>query len=88
LPPMIWIYAPVLLARAAFIASIQNITALADERGERLFGVCPPPDSTLLDFVRIFVQHARTEDVEAQTLRLSFCPGWPRRFLVEVVMVD
>jgi hypothetical protein len=26
---------------------------LADERGERLLGICPPADSTVLDFVRV-----------------------------------
>jgi Rap1a immunity proteins len=64
-----------------YMSAIQNITALADERGERLFGVCPPPDSTLLDFVRIFVQHARTEDVEAQSYAAAFVlPGLAQAF--------
>jgi hypothetical protein len=46
-----------------YMSAVQNMTALADERGERLLGICPPPDSTVLDFVRIYVQHAHTEDV-------------------------
>jgi Rap1a immunity proteins len=55
-----------------YMSAIQNMTALANERGERLLGICPPPDSTLLDFVRIFVQRARTEDVRAQRNAAAF----------------
>jgi hypothetical protein len=64
-----------------YMSAIQNMTALADERGERLLGICPPPDSTVLDFVRIFVQHARTEDVRAQRNAAAFAlPGLARAF--------
>ncbi len=54
------------------MAAIQNMTALADERGERLLGICPPPKSTVVDFVRIFVQHARTEDLGSQKNAAAF----------------
>ena len=48
------------------------MTVLADERGERLLGICPSPDSTVLDFVRVFVQYARTEDVGSQRNAAAF----------------
>jgi hypothetical protein len=64
-----------------YMSAIQNMTVLADERGERLLGICPPPDSTVLDFVRIFVQHARTEDVRAQRNAAAFAlPRLARAF--------
>ncbi len=55
-----------------YMSAVQNMTVLADERGERLLGICPPPDSTVLDFVRIFVQHARTEDIGSQRNAAAF----------------
>jgi hypothetical protein len=64
-----------------YMSAIQNMTALADERGERLLSVCPTPDSTLLDFVRIFVQYAHTEDVKAQRNTAAFVlPGLAKAF--------
>ena len=67
------------------MAAIQNMTALADERGERLLGICPPPNSTVVDFVRIFVQHARTEDLGSQKNAAAFALlDWPERFLAEI----
>jgi hypothetical protein len=57
------------------------MTALADERGERLLSVCPTPDSTLLDFVRIFVQYAHTDGVKAQRNTAAFVlPGLAKAF--------
>jgi hypothetical protein len=41
-----------------YLSAIQNMSALVDERGERLLGVCPPADSTVIDYVRVFVQYA------------------------------
>jgi hypothetical protein len=55
-----------------YMSAVQNMTVLADERGERLLGICPPPDSTVLDFVRVFVQYARTEDVGSQRNAAAF----------------
>jgi hypothetical protein len=42
-----------------YMSAVQNMSALVDESGERLLGVCAPPDTTLMDFVRTIVQHAR-----------------------------
>jgi hypothetical protein len=55
-----------------YMAAVQNMTVLADERGKRLLGICPPPDSTVVDFVRIFVQRARTQDVGSQANAAAF----------------
>jgi Rap1a immunity proteins len=41
-----------------YMSAMQNMSALVDERGERLLGICPSADSTVLDYVRVFVQYA------------------------------
>ena len=55
-----------------YMSAVQNMTVRADERGKRLLGICPPPESTVLDFVRIFVQNARTEEVRSQRNAAAF----------------
>ena len=55
-----------------YMEAVQNMTALSDKRGERFLGICPPPDSTVLDFVRIFVQRARPEDVGSHRNAAAF----------------
>jgi hypothetical protein len=55
-----------------YMEALQNMTALSDERGERFLGICPPPDSTVLDFVRIFVQGARPEDIGSHRNAAAF----------------
>lgn len=47
-----------------YMSAIQNMSAVVDERGERLLGICPPTDSTLMDYVRIFVQYAHRNQTE------------------------
>jgi Rap1a immunity proteins len=42
-----------------YISAVQNMTSLTDEADGRLLHICPPSDTTILDFVRVFVQHAR-----------------------------
>lgn len=42
-----------------YMSAVQNMTSLADEADERLLHICPPSDATVLDFVRVFVHHAR-----------------------------
>jgi hypothetical protein len=42
-----------------YISAVQNMTSLTDEADERLLHICPPSDTTILDFVRVFVRHAR-----------------------------
>jgi hypothetical protein len=47
-----------------YVSAIQDMSVLADERGKRLLGICPPRDSTIMDFVRIFVQYAHRNQEE------------------------
>ncbi|MDC7784427.1 Rap1a/Tai family immunity protein [Rhodoplanes sp. TEM] len=43
-----------------YMQAMQSIVVLADEQGERLFGACPPEDTTLGELIRVFLAHART----------------------------
>jgi hypothetical protein len=47
-----------------YMSAMQNMAVLVDESGTRFLGVCPPADSTVMDFVRIFVQYARKQKAE------------------------
>jgi Rap1a immunity proteins len=49
-----------------YMSALQNMSALASDSGQHLLGVCPPADSTLLDFVRIFVRYAREHKSDAE----------------------
>jgi Rap1a immunity proteins len=42
-----------------YMSAIQNMSVLEDVHGVRLLGICAPPDTHLMDFVRIFVQKAQ-----------------------------
>lgn len=42
-----------------YMSAIQNISVLETPRGLRLLGICAPPQTTLMDYVRIFVAQAR-----------------------------
>ena len=42
-----------------YMAAIQNASVLEDVRGVRLLGICGPPETTLIDYIRIFVRYAR-----------------------------
>ena len=44
-----------------YMSAIQNMSVLEDVHGVRLLGICAPPDTHLMDFVRIFVQKAQKE---------------------------
>jgi hypothetical protein len=46
------------------MSAIQNMSVLEDVRGVRLLGICAPPDTNLMDFVRIFVQRAKKRKVQ------------------------
>jgi hypothetical protein len=48
-----------------YMAAIQNASVLVDNEGKRLLGICAPPEATLLDHVRIFVQYARRHQKDA-----------------------
>lgn len=42
-----------------YMQAIQSIVVLADEQGQRLFGACPPEDTTLGELIKVFLAHAR-----------------------------
>jgi len=42
-----------------YLSAVQNMSVLVDERGQPLLGICAPPTTTLLNYVRIFVEYAR-----------------------------
>jgi hypothetical protein len=47
-----------------YMAAIQNASILEDVRGVRLLGICAPPETTLIDYIRIFVRYARKIKVQ------------------------
>ena len=42
-----------------YMSAIQNMSVLETPRGVRLLGICAPPETTLMDYVRVFVAQAR-----------------------------
>jgi hypothetical protein len=42
-----------------YLSAIQNMSVLETQQGVRLLGICAPPDTTLMDYVRIFAARAR-----------------------------
>jgi Rap1a immunity proteins len=42
-----------------YLSAVQNMSVLVDQRGQRLLGICAPINTTLLSYVRIFVDYAR-----------------------------
>ena len=49
-----------------YMSAIQNMSVLEDVHGVRLLGICAPPDTHLMDFVRIFVQKAQKRKMQNQ----------------------
>ncbi len=49
-----------------YMAAIQNMSVVVDQGGERLLDICAPSDTTLMDYVRIFVRYARRNLKELQ----------------------
>ena len=47
-----------------YMSALQNMSVLVDQNGEHVLGVCAPAQSTVLDFVRIFVRAARKSPAE------------------------
>jgi hypothetical protein len=41
-----------------YMQAVQDFAALADEKGQRLLGICPPEHATMLDLIRAFVRYA------------------------------
>ncbi len=44
-----------------YMSAIQDMSVLVDQDGRRLLGVCAPPDTTLIDYVCVFVYYARNQ---------------------------
>jgi Rap1a immunity proteins len=45
-----------------YMSAVQDMSVLVDqEGGQRLLRICAPPDTTLMDYVRIFVHYARDQ---------------------------
>ena len=63
-----------------YMSAMQNMAVLVDESGTRFLGVCPPADSTVMDFVRIFVQQARKQQTAAENAAASVLPGLAQAF--------
>jgi len=42
------------------------MSVLETPRGVRLLGICAPPDTTLIDYVRVFVGQARKRNVQSE----------------------
>jgi Rap1a immunity proteins len=42
-----------------YMSAIQNMSVLETPHGVRLLGICAPPETTLMDYVRVFVARAR-----------------------------
>ncbi len=62
-----------------YMSAMQNMAVLVDESGTRFLGICPPADSTVVDFVRIFVQYARKQKAEDNAAALVL-PGLAQAF--------
>ena len=41
-----------------YMQAVQDFAALADEKGQRVLGICPPDRATMLDIVETFVRYA------------------------------
>jgi len=63
-----------------YMSAVQNMSVLVDESGARLLGVCPPPDSTVLDFVKIFVQYSRKQKTREENAAALALPGLAQAF--------
>jgi hypothetical protein len=46
-----------------YMSAVQNMSALVDSGNKRLLEICPPVNSTVLDFVRIVVRSAEPKDL-------------------------
>lgn len=49
-----------------YMSAIQNMSVVVDQSGEHLLGICAPPDTTLLDYVRIFVRYGRINKAKSE----------------------
>jgi hypothetical protein len=63
-----------------YMSAMQNMAVLSDESGTRFLGVCPPADSTVMDFVRIFVQSAGRQKAAPDNAAASVLPVLAQAF--------
>ena len=49
-----------------YMAAIQNMSVVVDQGEERLLDICAPSDTTLMDYVRLFVRYAHRNLKELQ----------------------
>ncbi len=64
-----------------YMSSIQDMSVLVDPAGHRLLGICPPPNSDVLDFVKAFVRSARRRDVDKEdNAAAAVVPALARQF--------
>jgi hypothetical protein len=45
-----------------YMSAVQDMSALVDSKNERLLALCPPAESTTLDFVRAFLRSAERKN--------------------------
>ena len=48
-----------------YMSAIQNMSVLEAPHGVRLLGICAPPETTLMDYVRVFVAQARKRKTQS-----------------------
>lgn len=63
-----------------YMSAMQNMSVLVDGSGVRLLGVCPPSESTVLDFIRVFVQHSRGKAADVRNAAALALPGLANAF--------
>jgi Rap1a immunity proteins len=49
-----------------YMSAIQNMSVLETPRGVRLLGICAPPETTLMDYVRVFVAQGRKRKAQGE----------------------
>jgi hypothetical protein len=47
-----------------YMAAVQNMSTLVDQRGDHLLGICAPAETTLMQYVQIFVRYVRKNPKE------------------------
>ena len=48
-----------------YMPAIQNMSVIETPHGVRLLGICAPPETTLMDYVRVFVAQARKRKTQS-----------------------
>jgi len=49
-----------------YLSAIQNMSVRETQHGVRLLGICAPPDTTLMDYVRIFAARAQKTKTQSE----------------------